>query len=428
MVAELQCNTLRLSPQARLVFMGQPDLSNYDPASREQLTNMLTAVYDTLLECEDEPEIVRYFAGCCFLTAIMGKACGLNVCDLEQSLDPKLDRKSQIQKYISVYLDLVIEGHLKFVAQWPSSPASSENEQYNFRTSILNTALLWKGFLLTDNQHGGELEKLSSLSMRCFRILSTVAGKDAVDWIKNLRARELTPTEKELLATVQSHDWPPPSFLARYFQRSVSAPGQSNGGSQSNLFEHPPEIHEPGVMSPGQSLLSLVRPQLFAIKDKFFDGRAGRSEAAFAKFIRFSVIAGYTLGIGSAGIAARNEKLTEYDVLNFVMNVHASLSMNHADIDVCGHFYWQDSTFKFGLDLGSTDYSRYMAEQARVGKSQYVLLTALCDLLLKYPNEETLTENLEIFCQVHGVRVRYPMILSEVAEHWELVHSDLLRG
>jgi hypothetical protein len=179
-------------------------------------------------------------------------------------------------------------------------------------------------------------------------------------------------------------------------------------------------------MSDSQSLLGIVRPQIFSIQDNFFDGRAGRT-AAFAKFIRFSVFAGYTLGIATAGFAERKENLTEHDVLKLVMDVHTMFSANHADIDVCRHFWWQEPTFRFGLDVGSADYKRYMAEQARTGKSEYVLLVALVRLLFDHLDSdcETLTDNLEVFCQTHGIHLRSTDILNDVVDDWGYLRKDV---
>jgi hypothetical protein len=175
---------------------------------------------------------------------------------------------------------------------------------------------------------------------------------------------------------------------------------------------------EPGTLLPENlkriafNMLNVVRPQLFLIKDQYFGGKEGPlSPGAFGGFLGFPLNAGYTLGFLGAFLQHRAISMSENNILRSVIDVHNDFLANGFDLELSVHYTMQQSSFKFGLDIGAADFS--------VRSQQPVLLAASSQLFLKYDDERTLKLNLQLFCKGHGVPPRDDHTVDEIIQRWQ---------
>jgi hypothetical protein len=188
-----------------------------------------------------------------------------------------------------------------------------------------------------------------------------------------------------------------------------------------SIFDKEPGTGLPSkVENIGRSSMDVVRPQIFFIRDHFFTGDAGHwPEESFPGFIQFPVVSGYILGLVGAYLQFQKISPPEVDILKCVLDVHNHYVANQLDVEMSIHFMMQQSTFKFGLDIGMVDVTRYLKEQALTGQSQYALLAAISQVFLQYDDARTLKLNLQIFCKMHGIPMRSDDILDEISERWD---------
>ena len=73
------------------------------------------------------------------------------------------------------------------------------------------------------------------------------------------------------------------------------------------------------------------------------------------------------------------------------------------------HFMMQQSSFKFGLDVGVADFN---------GGSKGILLAASSQLFLEYDDPRTLKLNLHLFCSGHGIRLLTDQTFDEIIGRW----------
>src|SRR5262249_12984507 len=116
----------------------------------------------------------------------------------------------------------------------------------------------------------------------------------------------------------------------------------------------------------------------------------------------------------------RKVRLSDVEILMTVIDVHVHFTNNGLEAEIPAHYMMQQSTFKFGLDIGVVDVARYLAEQARAGKSQYMLLAAVSQLFLKYSDAPTLKLNFSILCKTFGIPSRDDRIIDEIIERWNV--------
>lgn len=189
-----------------------------------------------------------------------------------------------------------------------------------------------------------------------------------------------------------------------------------------SLFDKEPGTGLPQqVENIGRSALEVVRPQLGWIREHFFSGpQAEWPDKAFNGFIRFPLVAGYILGLVGTYLSYRKLQLTEADVLKCVIDVSNHFLANEHDAEIALHYMMQQSSFKFGLDIGTVDVTTYLEEKRLIGQAQYVRLAAISQLFLTYTDVPTLKLNLQIFCDLHGVPRRDDSTLDEIVERWDI--------
>lgn len=189
-----------------------------------------------------------------------------------------------------------------------------------------------------------------------------------------------------------------------------------------SIFDKEPGTGLPSnVENIGRSSMDVVRPQIFFIRDHFFTGDAGHwPEESFRDFIQFPVVSGYILGLVGAYLQFQKITPPEVDILKCVLDVHNHYVANQLDVEMSIHFMMQQSTFKFGLDIGMVDVTRYLKEQALAGQSQYALLAAISQVFLQCNDARTLKLNLQIFCKMHGIPLRSDDVFDEISERWDV--------
>lgn len=189
-----------------------------------------------------------------------------------------------------------------------------------------------------------------------------------------------------------------------------------------SIFDKEPGTGLPSkVENIGRSSLDVVRPQIFFIRDHFFTKDAGQwPKESFPGFIQFPVVSGYILGLVGAYLQFQKIRPPEVDILKCVLDVHNHYVDNQLDVEMSIHFMMQQSAFKFGLDIGIADVTRYLKEQARTGQSQYALLAAISKVFLQYNDPRTLKLNLQIFCKMHDIALRSDDVFDEIAERWDV--------
>jgi len=161
----------------------------------------------------------------------------------------------------------------------------------------------------------------------------------------------------------------------------------------------------------GRNMLDVVRPQLWLIRERYFTGDQGQQwpPGAFAGFLGFPLIAGYTLGFLGAFLQLRKISLSDTDILRSVIDVHNDFLANRLDVELSMHFMMQQSSFKFGLDVGVADFN---------GGSKGILLAASSQLFLEYDDPRTLKLNLQLFCSGHGIRLLTDQTFDEIIGRW----------
>jgi hypothetical protein len=142
--------------------------------------------------------------------------------------------------------------------------------------------------------------------------------------------------------------------------------------------------------------------------------------SAFAGFLKFPLVAGYILGLVGGYLTVQKIRPSEVELLRSVIDVHTNYSANELDAEISTHFMMQQSTFKFGLDVGVLDVRRYLSEQAQTGKSQYILLAAASEIFLRHSDARTLKSNIAAFCNTHAIPLRDDRTLAEIVERWEV--------
>jgi hypothetical protein len=192
-----------------------------------------------------------------------------------------------------------------------------------------------------------------------------------------------------------------------------------------NIFDKEPGTGLPvQIENIGRGTLDTVQPQLFFLRDQYFTGDGKPwPESAFADFIRLPLVSGYALGIVGAYLEFQKVTPSETQILRCVLDVHNHFVGNDLDVEISIHYMMQQPIFKFGLDVGSADVRRYLREQKQAGRSQYVLLTLLCPLFLKYSDAETLKLNLITFSSHHGLQPRENAMWTEIIDRWQ-VHKE----
>lgn len=188
-----------------------------------------------------------------------------------------------------------------------------------------------------------------------------------------------------------------------------------------SIFDKEPGTGLPTqVESIGRNSIDVVRPQLFFLRDQFFsaDATAPWQMSAFSGFLKFPLISGYILGVHGAYLQFQKIGLSEANILKSVIDVNNHFIANQLDVEMYINYTMQQSTFKLGLDVGVIDVYRYLNEQMKTGKSQYILLAAICQLFLRYEDEETLKMNLESFIEMNGIPPRDQGTLGQIIERW----------
>jgi hypothetical protein len=179
----------------------------------------------------------------------------------------------------------------------------------------------------------------------------------------------------------------------------------------SSIFDKEPGTGLPETVEiMGRNMLDVVRPQLWLIRERYFTGDQGQQwpPAAFAGFLGFPLIAGYILGFLGAFLQRRKIGLSDSDILRSVIDVHNAFLANRLDVEMPVHYMMQQSSFKFGLDVGAADFS---------GGYKGVLLAA-SQLFLKHDDPRTLKLNLQLFCDGHGVPLRTDQTFDEIIGRW----------
>lgn len=180
----------------------------------------------------------------------------------------------------------------------------------------------------------------------------------------------------------------------------------------SSIFDKEPGTGLPETVEiMGRNMLDVVRPQLWLIREHYFTGDQGQQwpPSAFAGFLGFPLIAGYILSFLGAFLQLRKISLSDNDILRSVIDVHNAFLANRLDVELSVHFMMQQSSFKFGLDVGAADFS---------GGSNGILLATSSQLFLKYDDPRTLKLNLQLFCDGHGVPLCTDQTFDEIIGRW----------
>jgi len=175
---------------------------------------------------------------------------------------------------------------------------------------------------------------------------------------------------------------------------------------------------EPGTLLPenaanfASQMLDVVRPQLFSIKEQYFGEKEGQLPSrTFGGFLGFPMNAGYTLGFLGAFLQQRGISMSENIVLRSVIDVNNDFLINGYDVELSVQYTSQQSSFKFGLDIGAADFG--------VRSQQPALLAVSSQLFLKYNDERTLKLNLQLFCSAHGVPLRDDHTFGDIIKRWQ---------
>jgi len=181
---------------------------------------------------------------------------------------------------------------------------------------------------------------------------------------------------------------------------------------------------EPGSDLPKQtehiisSTFDVMRPQLTLLQERFFnDPNSAWTPAAFTKFIRFPVIAGYALGLIGEIHQSNAIPITDMDKLRCVIHVDSHFTINRMDLSLSMHHAMQQPVFRFGLATGIADVEMNRAVMAQGGRASYALLAALCNILLTYEDDRTLILNLRIFHSNYGLKAT-DVDFAKLASRW----------
>lgn len=181
---------------------------------------------------------------------------------------------------------------------------------------------------------------------------------------------------------------------------------------------------EPGSDLPKQtehiitSTFDVVRPQLMLMQERFFnDPSSAWTPAAFTKFVRFPIIAGYALGLIGEIHQSQAIPITDLEKLRCVIHADSHFMINRLDLNLSMHHAMQQTVFRFGLATGIADVEINSAVMAQGGRASYALLAALCDILLTYEDDRTLILNLQIFHRTYGLKAT-DVDFAKLASRW----------